>query len=97
MDADPKTMIQEPTSPAFHAASGSASSGWDIRIQCTVCNTRSRRHRNDHPGKIGDAPKATLVTVCHVCASAAGYPRDEVRTLHFIDYATDEELRSDES
>jgi hypothetical protein len=71
--------------------------GWDIRIQCTVCGTRCRRHRNDHPGSIGATPKATLEGVCHVCTSAAGYPRDEVRTLHFIDYATDEELRADES
>lgn len=62
-----------------------------------TCGTRSRRNRKDYPGKLGDDPKATLETVCHVCTSSAGYPDEEVKTLHFIDYATDEELRADES
>lgn len=75
----------------------SASSGWDIRLQCTVCGMRVRRHRKDYPGKLGDSPQATLETECSNCTCQAGYPAKEVRTLHFIDFATDDELRSDES
>lgn len=66
--------------------------GWDIRLQCTACNVRVRRHRKDYPGFLGDSPKATVETVCHNCTTAAGCQTPEVRTLHFIDFATDAEL-----
>jgi hypothetical protein len=27
---------------------------WDIRLQCTICGFRVRRHRKDHPGVLGE-------------------------------------------
>jgi alkaline phosphatase len=66
--------------------------GWDIRLQCTVCGTRVRRHRNDYNGAIGDKPKPTVTTTCSNCTCNAGYPPGDVKTVHFIDYATPAEL-----
>lgn len=70
-------------------------SGWIYRLQCTVCGMRVRRHERDYPGYLGDDPKVTVEIACSNCTCAAGYPDDEVKTLHFIDYATDEELEND--
>ncbi len=59
--------------------------GWDIRLQCTICGFRVRRHRKDYRGKIGDKPQATLITECSNCTAKAGYPKGDIKTLHFID------------
>jgi hypothetical protein len=67
--------------------------GWDIRLQCTVCGTRVRRHRNDYAGLSGDSPPATVMTGCSNCTCEAGHPREEVQTLHFVDFASPEELK----
>ena len=66
--------------------------GWDIMLQCTACGFRVRRHRNDYNGAIGDAPKPTVTTTCSNCTCNAGYPPGDVKTVHFIDYATKAEL-----
>ena len=72
--------------------SSDSSAGWDIRLQCTKCGFRVRRHRNDYNGAIGDAPKATVETECSNCTCNAGYPSGGMKTIHFIDYATRREL-----
>lgn len=59
-------------------------------LQCTACGTRSRRHRTDYNGDIGDAPKPTVVSWCGNCTANAG--NKDVKTTHFIDYATKAEL-----
>lgn len=64
---------------------------WDIRLQCTVCGFRQRRCRNDHPGYLGDKPKATIEVKCSNCTANANYPEGGVKTLHFIDFASDKE------
>jgi hypothetical protein len=61
-----------------------SASGWDIRLQCTTCGFRVRRHRNDYPGFLGPEPKATLTTECSNC--------DGEQKLHFIDFAQPHEL-----
>jgi hypothetical protein len=68
------------------------SDGWDIRLQCTICGFRVRRHRNDYPGFLGPNPKATVTTECSNCSADTGYPKGGFQSLHFIDYATADEL-----
>jgi hypothetical protein len=63
---------------------------WDIRLQCTRCGQRKRRCRSDGNPPYGREPPATTWEVCYQCSEDLG--RDEVCTLHFIDYATDREL-----
>ena len=53
-------------------------SGWDIRLQCTVCGFRVRRHRNDYNGRLQGTPVATIETECSNC--------DEEIRAHFVDY-----------
>jgi len=72
-------------SPAGIVVSDACSAlGWDIRLQCTSCGFRVRRHRNDYPGFLGPEPKATLMTECSNC--------DGEKRLHFIDFAQPHEL-----
>jgi len=68
------------------------STQWDIRLQCTVCGERQRRCRADGTPPFGHEPVATVFSVCHNCHANADYPDEEVKTLHFVDYATDDEL-----
>ena len=62
---------------------------WKIRLQCMVCGQRKRRHRADGNPPFGNEPQATIMVVCDQCNADAGYPVPEVRTKHFVDYATD--------
>lgn len=64
-------------------------SEWDIRLQCTVCGQRKRRCRSDGNPPFGHEPQATTMTVCDQCGADTD---EEVKTLHFVDYATDAEL-----
>ncbi len=65
---------------------------WDIRLQCVVCGWRSRRSRNDGNPPFGNEPQATFETVCYNCDANNGYPIPETVTIHFVDYATDDEM-----
>lgn len=65
---------------------------WDIRIQCTVCGKRQRRHRADGNPPFGHEPPPTVMSVCYQCQSDAGYPEPEVKTLHFVDFASEYEM-----
>jgi len=64
--------------------------GWDIRLQCTLCGFRVRRHRNDYPGKLGKNPDATIEIECSNCTANADYPEGGIKTLHFIDIVSNE-------
>lgn len=66
----------------------------DVRVVCTVCGQRSRRHRADlvvrgDVSGLSDRPPATTIDVCHGCTAAAGYPGRDVRRKHFVDLERD--------
>lgn len=93
----PIAHAEADSSPRCAESPGSASSrwkagGWDIMLQCTACGFRTRRHRNDYNGAIGDAPKPTVETTCSNCTANAGDFAPDVKTVHFIDYSTPAEL-----
>ena len=67
---------------------------WDIRLQCTVCGWRVRRCRSDGNPPFGHEPPATVMSVCGNCDANNDHPDPETETLHFIDYATDNEMVS---
>lgn len=64
---------------------------WDIRLQCTVCGSRQRRYRRDGNPPYGQTPRATDTVVCSNCTANAGH-KDDVKTVHFIDFASPREL-----
>lgn len=81
---------------AIALAPAAGSAVWDIRLQCTVCGFRVRRHRNDYNGALlGPHPTPTITTMCSNCTCNAGYPKGDVSTIHFVDYATKHELEND--
>lgn len=70
------------------------SSGWDIRLQCTVCGFRKRRNRRDYGGMLaGENLPSTLVTDCSNCTANLGRIGADVLTKHFVDLIDEKELR----
>ena len=67
-------------------------SGWDIRLQCTVCGFRSRVNRYEGEPPMGHEPPATVERDCSNCDAEADYPKGGVKTVHFVDIATDAEI-----
>ena len=61
---------------------------WDIRLQCTKCGQRKRRCRNDGQPPFGHEPPATVMEVCYQCSDGLS---EDVETLHFVDYITEQE------
>jgi hypothetical protein len=72
-------------------------SGWDIRLECTVCGFRHRKNRYEATdgGPMGHEPPATVVCHCSNCNAEAGYAEEYTNTLHFVDIASDEELNEE--
>lgn len=64
-------------------------SPWDIRLQCTICGQRKRRCRADGNPPYGHSPQSTTTVVCDQCSAES---TEEIKTLHFVDYATENEL-----
>lgn len=67
-------------------------SGWDIRLQCTVCGFRTRANRYEGDPPMGHEPPATVERNCYNCEAEANHPKEGIKTVHFVDIATDEEL-----
>lgn len=71
-------------------------SGWDIRLECTVCGQRSRANRYEGDPPMGHEPPATVVRHCYNCSDSAREYEDgpsvAVETTHFVDIASDSEL-----
>jgi hypothetical protein len=44
---------------------------------------------------MGHEPPATVVCHCSNCNAEAGYAEEYTKTLHFVDIASDEELKED--
>lgn len=63
--------------------------GWDIRLQCTVCGDRKPRSRSDGNPPFGNEPPATVMETCYNCQDVK--TGDDCKTLHFVDYSTEEE------
>jgi hypothetical protein len=40
----------------------------------------------------GHEPQPTTISVCGQCQCNADYPIIEVKTMHFVDFATDKEM-----
>ena len=72
-------------------------SGWDIRLECTVCGFRRRKNRYEATdgGPMGHEPPATVACHCSNCNAEAGHIDDRTDTLHFVDIASDDELNED--
>ncbi len=61
---------------------------WDIRLECTVCGQRKRRCRSDGCPPFGREPMPTVIETCYQCSHGV----EDVKTLHFVDYASEKEL-----
>lgn len=70
---------------------------WSIRIQCTECGHRARRNRGEGDPPFGYEPPPTVRDVCLSCSMSGGPPYLMVRTLHFVDFATPDELEDDQA
>jgi hypothetical protein len=66
--------------------------GWDIRLQCVICGFRTRANRYEGNPPLGHEPPPTVERDCSNCHAEANHPIDGVRTLHFVDIATDAEI-----
>ena len=72
-------------------------SGWDIRLQCTVCGFRHRKNRYEGTdgGPMGHEPPSTVECECSNCGAEANYPDGGIKTLHFVDIASDAEMNEE--
>jgi len=61
--------------------------GWDVRLQCTVCGFRVRRHRKDYGGLLNENKQTIFKTECSNCtANENAYNvKGGIQTIHFVD------------